>query len=214
MSATPRREPKTINAILPGLKPGEPGDEVVDGIIVGVVLLTEVVPFCVVELEVILVEVEFEGSVVTVMFPVLFEVVVRTVVVDAMGIVIVWIALVVDSGPNVIVVGEGDCVVAFVVVGVGRVVAFVVVGVGVVVTFVVVGVGVVVTFVVVGVGVVVTFVVVGVGVVVTFVVVGVGVVVTFVVVGIGVVVTFVVERSCRVVCGFPAIGLTVSLEIG
>jgi len=104
MSATPRREPKTINTIFPVLKPGEPGDEVVDGIVVEVVLLTGVVTFCVVE-------VEFEGSVVALVFLVLFEVVVRTVVVYVTGIVIVWFAFVVDSGPNVIIVGEGGCVV-------------------------------------------------------------------------------------------------------
>jgi hypothetical protein len=63
--------------------------------------------------------VEFEGSVVTVMFPVLFEVVVRTVVVDVIVIVNVWFALVVVSGPNVIIVEDGDCVVAFVVAVVG-----------------------------------------------------------------------------------------------
>jgi hypothetical protein len=40
-----------------------------------------------------------------------------------MRIVNVWLALVVVSGPNVVIVGDGDCVVAFVVVeGGGRVV--------------------------------------------------------------------------------------------
>jgi hypothetical protein len=103
MSAIPRREPKTINTILPVPKAGEPGDEVVDRIVV---------------VETFYVVVEFEGSVVTVMFPVLFEVVVRTVVVT--GIVKVWFALVV-SGIIVIIVGDGNCVVAFVVVvGGGR----------------------------------------------------------------------------------------------
>ncbi len=117
MSATPRREPKTINTILPVLKPGEPGDEVVDGIVVEVVLLTGVV--------------EFEGSVVTLVFPVLFEVVVRTVVVYVTGNVTVWAEPVVDFGPNVITVGEGDCVVTFVVGGLvvgGLVVGCLVVG--------------------------------------------------------------------------------------
>ncbi len=49
-------------------------------------------------------------------FAVLFEVLVRTVVVYVMRIVNVWLALVVVSGPNVVIVGDGDCVVAFVVV--------------------------------------------------------------------------------------------------